>query len=520
MRREGQLKETLGFLQTINLGRGSLVSDAYASLLRKCAGVKALEEGKQVHAQMIINGIKQNAFLESKLVSMYGNCGNVVDARFIFDNMPKRNITSWNAMIRGYVAQGYCQDALEVYYQMRREDINPDKFTFPFVLKACAGLAALEQGKDIHDDAIRIGLQSDVYVENALIAMYGKCGNLESARHVFDKMLQRDVVSWTAMIAAYAGNGFANEALKVLCQMQLMGMKPDAVTITSVLPAIADLAALQKGKEIHDFVIKTKFESDVFVESALIDMYAKCGSITLARNMFDKMFKKNVVSWTAMIVGYGMHGLGEDALGLFSQMQRAGIEPNYVTYTGVLLACSHAGLVDQGWQYFRCMSRHYQITPRVEHYACMVDLLGRAGHMDEAHDFIKRMPLQPSARVWGALLGACKIHCYIDLGEHVAAHLFELEPENAGNYLLLSNIYAEAGRWDDVAKVRRMIKGRGVKRKPGYSWIEVKNRVHAFSVGDTSHPQYENIYAMAESLFEQMKEAGYVPDTWFVLHEE
>jgi pentatricopeptide repeat protein len=291
------------------------------------------------------------------------------------------------------------------------------------------------------------------------------------------------------------------------------------MTITSVLSACARLSALKHGKEIHHYIIRFWFESHVFVGSALIDMYSKCGSIEVARHLFDKLSERNIVSWNAMIAGYAMHGHGEDALSLFHQMQQADIDPDHITFIALLSACSHAGLIDEGWHYFISMSREYHITPKVGHYSCMVDLLGRAGRLDEAREFIDKMPFEPNADVWGALLGACRIHSNIELGKFVAERLFELQPENPGFYVVMSNIYAAAGRWEDVEKVRTMMKDRGLKRRPGCSWIEVKDKVHAFNVGDKSHPQSEEIYAMLDHLGGQMKKFGYVPDKNFVLHD-
>eukprot|EP01018_Ginkgo_biloba_P030422 Gb_19924 [translate_table: standard] len=517
--KKGELKEALGILYEIDKEGMPLDCDTYGALFQACANNKSLAEGKQLHAHVLKSGIQQNAFLGSKIVTLYAYCGTFVDARLGFGKMPKPNLFAWNSMIRGYVSHGHFEEAVTLYSQMQREGMAPDKFTFPCVIKACAGLTSLQQGKEIHEYITKTGFDSDVFVGSSLVDMYTKCGSMELARQVFDKMSERDVVLWTAMISGYAQNGHADEALKIFFQMQVAGMKPDSVTIASVLPASAHLSALQQGKEIHNFIIKNGFEEDAFVGSALIDMYTKCGGIEVARKLFDNMSRRNVVLWNAMIVGYGMHGMGEEAIALFNRMQKAGIGPDQVTFTGILSACRHAGLVNEGQQYFDCMTRDYFITPHMEHYACMVDLLGRVGLLDEAYDFIKKMPLEPSAIVWGALLGACRIHCNLKLGEVVAGHLFEIEPENTGNYVLLSNIYAKAGKWDGVAKVRTMMKDRGLKKTPGCSWIEVKNKVHAFFGGDRSHQQSEKIYAMLECLHGQMREAGYVPDTRFELHD-
>eukprot|EP01018_Ginkgo_biloba_P039546 Gb_03570 [translate_table: standard] len=490
-----------------------------ASVLPASAGLANLDQGKEIHNYIIVSGYRTDIFVDNALIDMYGKCGSIGFARQLFDKMSKRDVVTWSSMIAGYTQNGHGEEALKIFRQMLMGDVKPNSVTIVSVLPACSNIEALEQGKEIHGYIIRRGLDFRVTVGNSLVDLYAKCRIIEIARIVFDKMCERDVVSWNAMITGYAQNGYSDEALKVFRQMEVAGVKPDSVTIVSILPACADLAALQQGKEIHVHIIRNGFELHVSVENALIDMYAKCGSIQVARHVFDKMPQRDVVSWNSMIAGYGMHGYGVDALAVHYQMQRACIEPDYVTFIAVLFACSHAGLVDEGLQCFDCMSRDYNITPRIEHYACLVDLLGRAGQLDEAWELIEKMPFDPDAGVWGALLSACRIHRNIELGEIAAEHLFELEPENPGYYILLSNIYAAAGRWDGVGKVRTMMKERGVKKRPGCSWIEFNNRIHAFLVGDKLHPQADKIYAMLERLAEQMKESGYVADKNFVLHD-
>eukprot|EP01018_Ginkgo_biloba_P004838 Gb_17076 [translate_table: standard] len=618
--KDGRLQEALSILYVMDQRGVPVNYDVYSALLHICTNMKALSEGKQVHGHIVMRRLQQNVYLGTKLVIMYGMCGSLVDARHVFDKISKRNVRLWDAIIRGYVRNGFYGEALELYYQMQCAGMQPDKFIFPCVLKACAALGDLKHGKDIHDFIIRCGFESDIFVGNALIDMYIKCGSIVFGRRVFDKMSQRDVVSWSTIIGGYVQNQLSNEALKLIYEMQQTGLKPNSITLSSVLPACAHSAASQEGQQIHNYIIKNAFESDIFVgnalvdmyakcnkieiarcvfdkmsqkdvvswnsiiagytqngdanealqlfrqmqkngtkpnlttvasglsscaqlatvqqgmeihdyiirsgfeldiivSNALIDMYAKCGSIWVAREVFDRMDQKDVVSWTAIITGCGMNGLGEEALTLFDQMQQTGLKPNHITFVAILSACSHAGLATEGWHYFNCMSQDYNITPTMDHYACIVDLFGRAGSLDEAHNFIQDMPLEPDAHVWGALLGACRIHCNIELGELVAERLFDLEPQNAGNYVLLSNIYAAAGRWDGVAKMRRTMKDRGVKKSPGCSWIEVKNTIHIFLVGDRSHPQLEEIYAMLESLAKQIKEVGYVPATNFVMHD-
>eukprot|EP01018_Ginkgo_biloba_P003629 Gb_16327 [translate_table: standard] len=489
------------------------------SVLSACADLGALKQGKWIHDYINKSGFESDVFVRTALLDMYAKCGNIEIAQQLFDKMSRRDVVTWNAMIAGYIQNGHVRESLMLFNQMRQANAKPNSLTMVNLLWVCTLLGAVQQGNRIHNYIIKCGFESDIVVETALIDMYAKCGSIEIARQLFARMSRRNVVSWSAMIAGYAQNGLANDALILFHQMQQAGVKPNSVTMVSVLSACAYLAALQQGKWIHAYIVKSGFESDVSVGNSLVDMYAKCGSLEIARNFFDKMPKRDVISWNAMIAGYGMHGHGEDALAVFTQMQQTSVKPNHITFVSILSACSHAGLVDYGWQYFDCMGRDYCIAPTVKHYACMVDLLGRAGYLDEAYDFIKSMPLEPDDSVWGALLGACRIHCNIEIGERVAEHLFDLEPENAGYYVLMSNIYAAAGKWNEVAKVRAMMNARGVKKTPGCSLIEVNKTIHEFLVGDRSHPQSEIIYEMLKTLTGQLEAAGYVPDTNFVLHD-
>eukprot|EP01018_Ginkgo_biloba_P020813 Gb_00194 [translate_table: standard] len=516
----GDSNEALALFNQMQLANTKPNSATMVSVLPACAHLAALQQGKQIHGCIFRSGFESDVVVGTAVVDMYAKCRSLEIARHLFDKMSERNVVSWNAMITGYAQTGHSSEALELFNQMQLACVTPNSVTMLSVLQACSSLGALQQGKCIHNYVIRSSFDSDVFLRTAIIDMYAKCGSIDTARQLFDQMSERNVVSWNAIIAGYAQNGYANEALTLFKQMQLGNMKPNLATMVSVLPACAHLAALQRGKCIHGSVIRSAFESDVFVGNSLIDMYSKCGNVEIARRLFDKMSKRDVVSWNVMIAGYAMHGHGEEALALFLEMQRQTcIKPNHITFLCILTACSHAGLVDEGCQYFDCMSRDYCITPRMEHYASMVDLLGRAGCLDKAHQFIQRMPLEPGGSVWGALLGACRIHCNIALGECAAEHLFDIDPDNGGYYVLLSNIYAGAGRWEDVAKVRSLMKDRGLKKTPGYSLIEVNNRVHVFLAGGTSHPQSEKIYAALDTLAGQMKEAGYMPNRNFVLHD-
>eukprot|EP01018_Ginkgo_biloba_P001467 Gb_24928 [translate_table: standard] len=548
--RNGQVEEALTLFYQMQPAGIQPNQFTYATVLPACAHLGALQQGMEIHEEIIKSGFHSDFFVGNALVDMYAKCERIELARDIFDKMSQRNVVSWTSIIAGYAQNSHAEEALKLFRQMQLAGVKPNSQTLATVLPSLGNMAALDQGMELHEEIIRSGFLSDIFVGNALVDMYAKCGSIEYARNIFDKMHQRDVISWTAMIAGYAQNGYVEEALKlfrkmpernvvswtaliagyaqngsseealtIFRQMQLACVKPNSKTFASVLPACATMAALEQGKEIHEVVIRTGFESDVFVGSALIDMYAKCGSIGNARYLFDKMPLQNVVSWTAMIAGYAMHGCGTEALKLFEKMQHSGTNPNSITLVGVLSACCHAGLVDEGRQYFDCMREYYHITPAMEHYGCMVDLLGRAGRLDEAHDFINKMPIKPDATVWVCLLGACTIHKNVGLGECVAERLFELDPKNAVPYVLLSNIYAAAGRWDGIEKVRKIMKGRRVNKTPGCSWIEVDKQVYYFHVGDRSHPQAQEIYAKLERLSRQMNTAGYVPDTRFLLDD-
>jgi len=435
----------------------------------------------------------------------------------VFDEMLERDGISWNVMIAGCARYGHSKEALSFFLQMQQAGMKPTPFTFASTLSACASLSELEKGKQIHIHIIRDEFDSNIILGNALIDMYAKCGCLEDAVKVFDKMPERDVVSWNALIAGNSRHGKGDGALKLFSEMRCLGLKPTQCTLASLLSACASVATLGMGKQIHVHNIQTGFESNVFAGSALLDMYAKCGSIDDARRVFDNILDRNAVSWTSMIIGYAQNGCGEEALQIFEQMLLVGMKPDNITFVGVLTACSHAGLVDEAHYYFDSMSQDHSITPTVDHYTCMIDLFGRAGLLDKVEDFIDNMPFEPDAFMWGSVLGACRIHGNLKLAKLAAEHHFELEPDNAAPYVLLSNIYASNGKWEDVAEVRKIMSGKLVKKKPGCSWIEVKNSVHMFTAEDGSHPQTGEIYAMLEKLTEQMKKEGYVPDTSFVL---
>ncbi|KAG0499584.1 hypothetical protein HPP92_004275 [Vanilla planifolia] len=349
--------------------------------------------------------------------------------------------------------------------------------------------------------------------------MYSKCGCVDEARKLFDRILYRDVVVWNSMIASYSQNGYPSEAISLFCNMLLDGFKPSVATLVIVISASADAAALPRGREVHGLGWRMGFASVDKVNTALLDMYAKSGRVRVARMLFDKLADKRVVSWNAMISGYAMHGHVDEALALFYNMRKeAALIPDNITFVGVLSACSHAGLIEEGQMFFDLMERDFSIKPTIQHYTCMIDLLGHAGRLEEAHKLIQEMPMKPDSGVWGALLKGCMIRSNVELGERALRELIELEPNDAGNYVLLSNIYCQARKWEEAANIRKKMTNKGLKKVIACSWIEVRNKTHAFLVGDLSHPQSKAIYMELERLEVLMQRAGYVPNTMSVFH--
>jgi pentatricopeptide repeat protein len=491
----------------------------FVQLLNACASLRALEEGRHIHMQIIQQGCESDAYVGSSLVDMYAKCGSIEDAWRVFNRMPTRNVVAWSAMILGYVKSGQGQKALELFHQMQHEGVQPDPVTFVGVLTACARVVALEEGRHVHEEIVQAGVESNVFVSNSLVDMYAKCGSMEDAWKVFNRMPTRNVVAWSAMILGHVKCGQGHKALALYRQMQQEGVEPDPITFVGVLNACASVAALEEGRHVEEQIIQSNYDTDIFLDSSLVDMYAKCGSLEDAWRVFNRMPIRDMVSWTAMLGGYAMHGRGKEALRHFEQMCEKGVEIDKITFVSLLSACSHGGLVDEGLHYFESMHLVYGISATVEHYACMIDLLGRSGCLEEAEDLIKIMFCAPHAAVWMALLGACSIHGNVEMGEHVAKQVFELDPGNAAAYVLLSNIYASAGKWDLSANVQQQMLERGVKTQLERTWIEVNNEVYTFVLDDQQHPQMTEIFAELTRLSRLMKNVGYLPDTKFMPHD-
>lgn len=483
------------------------------TVLPAAANIGSWRIGKLIHGYAIRAGFELLVNISTALVDMYSKCGSVGTARLIFDRMKQRTVVSWNSMIHGYVQSGDPEEAMAIFQKMLDEGVEPTNVTVMEALHACADLGDLERGKFVHKLVDELKLGYDVSVKNSLISMYSKCKRVDLAAKVFEGLQGKTIVSWNAMILGYAQNGRVNEALNHFCEMQSQNIKPDSFTLVSVIPALAELSVTRQAKWMHGLVIRNCLDKNVFVMTALVDMYAKCGAIRTARKLFDTMEERHVTTWNAMIDGYGTHGLGKDAVELFNDMQKGTIKPNDITFLCVISACSHSGLVQEGLRIFSSMKEDYGLEPAMDHYGAMVDLLGRAGQLNKAWDFIQDMPVEPGITVFGAMLGACKIHKNVELGEKAAKKLFELNPDEGGYHVLLSNIYATASMWDKMAKVRTMMEKTGLQKTPGCSLVELKNEVHSFYSGSTIHPQSKRIYAFLETLGEDIKAAGYVPDT-------
>lgn len=479
-----------------------------------------LTVGRAVHGFCLRRGFNDDIVVGTGILDMYGKCQQLIDARRIFAAMSSKNEVTWSAMIGACITCDCTLEGLEVFQQMRVEDGgSPSPVTLGIVFRGAAKLTDLELGIQLHGYSIKLGSNLDLMVANTILSMYSKCGMIDDAMKFFEEMDFKDSVSYSALISGCVQNGIAEYALKIFRKMQLSEVEPELATMMGLLPACSHMAALRHGYCGHGYSIVRGFTSDVSIANALIDMYSKCGKIHVARLVFDQMHRRDVISWNAMIIGYGIHGLGAEAISLFEDMNTVGQRPDDVTFIGLLTACSHSGLVAEGKHLFCTMNQEFGIVPRTDHYLCIVDLFGRAGLLDEAYKFIQQMPVEPDVRIWNALLSACKVYKKIELVEEVSNKIQNLGPESPGNFVLLSNIYSTMGRWDDAAQIRVMQKGLGFIKSPGSSWIEVNGVVHAFVGGDQSHPQAVKIIEKLLQLLSEMKKLGYNAESDFVYQD-
>jgi len=426
----------------------------------------------------------------------------------------------FNTMIRGHVKEGDFETALQLFVEMLKSEVLPDNFTYPIVLKACAALCLLDLGMQIHGQLLKLAFHDDLYVQNSLINMYGKCGNISSSCAVFEEMEQRSVASWSALIAAHANLCMWWGCLEIFRNlMSEEDRRAEESILVSLLTACTHLGALDLGSSIHGYLMRNLSGLNVIVETSLIDMYIKCGSIKKGLALFNRMSMKNQHSYAVIIAGLAIHGHGHEALRLFSEMLEQGIEPDDVVYVGVLSACRHAGLVQEGLELFNKMKLKHQIQPTIQHYGCIIDLLGRASMFDEALDLIQRMPMTPNDVVWRSLLSAARDHHNLKVGEKALRNLVQLDSKNAGDYLMIANMYAQAQRWTDSAFARTMIPQKALDQVAGACFVEVKRKVYRFVSQDKSHSNWEDIYEMIHQMEWQLKFEGYIPDVSEVLHD-
>lgn len=493
-----------------------------ASILSACANIRGLNEGKQIHCLSVKSGLKNSLYAGSALVDMYAKCGVVEEAYKALSSMPERSMASINAMISGY-AKHDLERALDLFQEMQIEGLKPSEVTLTSLLDACDGPHMLNLGRQIHSLVLKRGLLYDEdFLGVSLLGMYMNAQRNTEAELLFsDFTHKRSAIIWTAMISMLTQNDRTVEALLVFSEMRSYNALPDQATFVSVLRACALLSSLQEGRKIHSLIYHTGYDLDELTASSLIDMYAKCGDVMSSANVFKEMsYRDDVISWNSMIVGFAKNGYAEGALRVFIEMKQTYVVPDDVTFLGVLTACSHAGRVSEGREIFDAMVNYYRIKPRVDHCACMVDLLGRWGSLKEAEDFIDGLKVEADAMIWATMLAACRIHGDEIRGRKAAEKLISLEPQNSSPYVLLSNIYAASGNWDEVNALRRAMREKGVRKLPGCSWIVVGQKTDMFVAGDKFHPQADEIYVVLKHLMALMKDDGHLPDMDLFLHDE
>ncbi|CAN6834734.1 unnamed protein product [Brassica oleracea var. botrytis] len=537
------------FLDMVSDGQFGPNKYTFPFLIKAAAEVSSLSLGQSLHGMAVKSAVGCDVFVANSLIHCYFSCGDLDSACKVFTTIQEKDVVSWNSMITGFVQKGSPDKALELFKKMESEDVKASHVTMVGVLSACAKTRNLEFGRRVCSYIEENRVNVNLTLANAMLDMYTKCGSIEDAKRLFDKMEERDnvtwttmldgyailedyeaarevlnsmpkkdIVAWNALISAYEQNGKPNEALLVFHELQLQkNIKLNQITLVSTLSACAQVGALELGRWIHSYIKKHGIRLNFYVTSALIHMYSKCGDLEKAREVFSSVERRDVFVWSAMIGGLAMHGCGNEALDMFYKMQEANVKPNGVTFTNVFCACSHSGLVDEAELLFKEMESSYGIVPQEKHYACIVDVLGRSGYLEKAVKFIEAMPIPPSASVWGALLGACKIHANLSLAEMACTRLLELEPRNDGAHVLLSNIYAKSGKWESVSELRKHMRVTGLKKEPGCSSIEIDGTIHEFLSGDNEHPMCEKVYGKLNEVMERLKANGYEPEMSQVL---
>ncbi|KAK7378890.1 hypothetical protein VNO80_04339 [Phaseolus coccineus] len=525
-------------LKTLRLKNPKLV------LLERCCNFGDL---KIVHAHLLRTHLFFDVFVASRLVAFcIESTTNLLHyALRVVSQIKNPNLFIYNALIRGYSTSQNPQNSFHYYIKALRFGVIPDNITHPFLVKACTHLESAPMGMQAHGQIIKHGFELDFFARNSLLHMYAtvgdikaarsifqrigrfdvvswtsmiggyhRCGDVESACQLFDRMPERNLVTWSTMISGFARNNCFDKAVEMFGALQAEGVVANETVMVGVISSCAHLGALAMGEKAHHYVMRNNLSLNLILGTAVVDMYARCGDLGKAVQVFERLPEKDVLCWTALIAGLARHGYAEKVLWYFSEMLKTGVVPRDITFTAVLSACGHAGMVERGLEIFESMKEDHGVEPRLEHYGCMVDLLGRAGKLGEAEKFVLEMPVKPNAPIWRALLGACRIHKNVEVGERVGKILLEMEPEHSGHYVLLSNIYARANKWKDVTIMRQMMKEKGVRKSPGYSLIEVDGKINEFTVGDKTHPEIEKIERMWEDIIlKKIQLVGYVGNT-------
>ncbi|KAL2253824.1 UNVERIFIED_CONTAM: Pentatricopeptide repeat-containing protein, chloroplastic [Sesamum indicum] len=472
----------------------------YISLLKSFLDSSCLEIGNQMHCQVIKVGYTNNVAMDTSICNMYVKCGNLESAKLGFDLMQEKNAVSWTTMMVGCTQADRHEDTLGYFKRMVNEDVGLDEFVFSITLKACAALDDRKMGEQVHGLIVKLGLENEVSVGTPLVDFYVKCGDVESASQAFKRISEPNDVSWSAILTGYSQIGEFEKCIKVFKSLRSQGVVLNEFIYTSIFQVCSAFADFNFGSQAHGDAIKRGLVSYLYGESAMITMYAKCGRLDYAYQVFQSMDEPDTVAWTAMIAGCAYHGNALEALSLFKKMQASGVGMNAVTFVAVFTACSHAGLVEEANRYLESMSREHGVEPTIDHYNCMIDIYSRAGLLNDALDLINSMPFEPDAMSWKSLLGGCSIHRKYELGKTAAGKLLQLDPKDTAAYILLFNLYGLSGRWDEAASVRKLMAERDLRKEIGCSWITVKSKVHQFIVGDLHHPQAEEIYSKLKEL--------------------
>ncbi|XP_057549036.1 putative pentatricopeptide repeat-containing protein At3g25060, mitochondrial [Amaranthus tricolor] len=494
-------------------------SSSFTVAIKACATMSDFKMGEEIWYQAVDHGYKHDAFVACSVLNLFTKDGKIKEAKAVFEGIKRKDLVCWTTMVTGFAKNGEGMEAIETFRRMQEHGLQGDGIVMLGLIQACIDIGCKKMGLSIHGYMIRRNLPMDVVFNTSLINMYAKNGHLGFAYRVFCNMGQKNVVSWSALVSGYAQNGLASEALELFREMQRVGFIPDSASLVNVLLACSHVGYLKMGKSIHAYTLRRQ-EFDNVSATAVIDMYSKCGALVSARVLFDTISCKDGVLWNTMISSYGMHGHGIIALAVFDDMIKTGINPDDATFASLLSALGHSGLVEQGQYWFNEMINRFKIEPSEKHYACVVDLLARAGKVEEALDLVNSMnDREVGISIWVALLSGCHKNKRISIGESAVKKILEFQPDDSGIYSLIANFFASAKKWDEVAEVRKTMRKMGIQKVPGYSMVDVKGKLYAFLMEDKTHHQYDQMMILIEKLDHEMRVMGYVPKTRFVLHD-